>query len=663
MYENNFAFYLFLTGLLFLTFFFLISILGFIVLYLIKLLINRKKEEIEGEKKRFSFIEQFFVSFVIGISVYISYCYFLDIFSLFNFFTAYLSIVILDGCFLFLYYLKKKDKLTEKININLCKERLKTYFSDKNNIISFGALILVIILSVIIQLIVIGDGDGLIYSDPYKWYTDTFYLLDNGHINYSHLDYNYPSGHTYFNAGVLLPFPDYIFGFYYFKFISIYFLSLYIIVAFVIVKKLFNKGYLVFLSLFFIIMSRYFIARTMLYVSSSLASLILIIAIIMIINKYPDYLMGFVIAALYFVHNLTTFYFIFVLVLYYLFRFFLYAKNKKLFLKLLINSLISIVILIILLIPYIVGIYLLYNDTLFDFIEHFFGRFGEYEASVILNIPLLDLVYPLDSFKPFIDIKIIEIFDELFERSIYLFFLFTIFGLFTHIKPKRSNKDIEKLAFFKICVLVILIFFFLPYFVYSMAFFVKFRKRILQSFSLPLIIMAVYAIEWIINKSKLLTAYLSNRFSFYKKLVRSQKFYSKFIRIESIFVFFLIISASSTYYTHRYPDYDYQYDDELVEVVLHLRDNAEKGAKILRKEYDKAIIFRMLYDMEVREWDLNENSTYAALMLEIINREVDYLIFPKEYFNDVNIELIISYDPFFDEKMENDDYILYEIQD
>ena len=659
--------FLFLIGIFFFLFFFILSIFGYFFLYIIENKgFKRRIIKKEGQKK-LNFLERLFISFGIGISVYLSYSYWLDLFKTFNFFTAYLSIVVFDCIFLIFYIYYYRKIIKEKINVKSIKNQMIKYFKNRNNLICLFSLAFVIIISTIIQLIVISDSLSLIYTDPFKFYQNAFYLIDHGHINYDFLDYNYPAGHTFFTAGVLIVYPDYIFGYYYFKLISLFFLPLYIVLSFTIVRNLFKKNYLIIFSIFLIIVSRYFVSRTMLYSSSSIAPFLLVIIMLIVIKKYPDYILGFLLVGLYFIHNLTAFYFIFVLILFYLFKLIRFAKNRENFLKQLYSIFLIIGISAILLIPYVLSIYIVYNDNIFDFINHFFGRFEEYDLSCIFyasktsHFGLLKLVYPLEFFKPFVENNLLGIFNDLFERSIYLFFIFSLMGLFIYIKPKKTGRDIEILAFFKFFVIVIIIFFFIPYFVNELKLFEKFGKRTMQCFNLPLIIMAIYFIEWLVNKAKRITFVLSNKFEFYRKLIMRNNWYSKFFKIETIIVMLLFISAGSTYYTNRWPDYHYENDDELVEVVLYLREKAEENSKILRQDFDSAVIFRMLYDMEVKTWDLNKTSTYNNLLDEINQREIDYLIFPKDYFKDETIEISLDQNPTFTEKLENDEYILYKI--
>jgi hypothetical protein len=113
---------------------------------------------------------------------------------------------------------------------------------------------------------------------------------------------------------------------------------------------------------------------------------------------------------------------------------------------------------------------------------------------------------------------------------------------------------------------------------------------------------------------------------------------------------------------HRYPDYHYYYDDELVEVVLYLRTHAESGSRILRRDYETTPIFRMLYDMKVKEWDLNKSSTYDDLLLEVDERDIDYLIFPKDYFHNETIDDLINEEDDYKELIDNDEYYLFKIK-
>ncbi|TFF90354.1 MAG: hypothetical protein EU548_03430 [Promethearchaeota archaeon] len=662
--SKNYIPYFFLVGLIFFIHFLIITVFGYFILHLIKKY-QIKEEEIT---KSTSFLEEIFISFGIGISIYISLGFLLDIFSLFNFITAYLFFVILDILIvIYLVFTNKKDLKMENLKSKY-KQILKPWFSNKTNIIFLGVVGLTLSFILIIQWNISIEATSLNYSDPFKWYQSTFYLLDNSHTDWYNSDYNYPLGFAFFNGGILLIYPDYLLGYYFFKFMPLYFITLYIIIAGIIIRKLFNKKYLIILSFLFIATSRYLFSRMFLYISSSLATLLLIIAILIIINKYPDYLLGFFIASLYLTHALTAFYFIFVLSGFFVVKLSWLINYRERFLSQIYSVITLIIIVVALLVPYLIGIYVIYGDTYLDFLNYFFGRFEDTEYLYLFNNPenhhkkLIKLIFPLEFFKSIINTNLLNLLDELFRNSIYLFFIFPILGLFIYIKQNKGEINKEILLFFKLFIIVILIIYFISYVNPNLQFLIKFRKRILQSFNLPIVIMAVFTIQWIVHETKKLSTYLAIRFKSYNSLITRNKFCLRLFKIESLIIIFLMASLGSSVLTHRYPDYNYIYEDELVEVVLHLRDHAEPNSKILREDFDSTVVFRVLYDMKDKEWELNETSTYDDLLLEIDNRGIDYLIFSKDYFDNNTIEDSLCRNSDFKELVENDEYILFKIK-
>jgi hypothetical protein len=274
----------------------------------------------------------------------------------------------------------------------------------------------------------------------------------------------------------------------------------------------------------------------------------------------------------------------------------------------------------------------------------------------------IKLIYPLDYFKPFVNIELLELFNELFDRSIFLFFIFPLIGIFIYFNPEKYGVRREMIVFFKIFIIIVILFFFLPYFFESLNLFIKFRKRILQSFSLPIIIMTLYTFEFIIKYCSKFTIFISKKFEFYKKLAYRNKTYSKLFRIESIIVLLILASLSITFIENRHPDYGYTYDDELVEVVLYLREHAESGSNILREDFDSAVIFRILYDMDVKKYEVNETSSYEDLKMEIYDRDIDYLIFSRDFFDNKTIDDNLENNSRVKEILKNDDFILYRIK-
>jgi len=82
--ESYFANFL-LVVLIFYLFVFIIAIFGYVLLFFIK--------KINGKDWELSFLEYSIISYAIGISIYLSYCFILDIFMFYNFFSGYYVIV------------------------------------------------------------------------------------------------------------------------------------------------------------------------------------------------------------------------------------------------------------------------------------------------------------------------------------------------------------------------------------------------------------------------------------------------------------------------------------------------------------------------------------------------------------------------------------------
>ena len=94
--------YVALTCLIAACFIIVIIIFGNIFLFLLS-----KKDR---NKWELTHLEYILISFAIGISIYLSYAYILDIFQFFNFYSAYRVFLLIDSCFL--VYLFKNNNMS-----------------------------------------------------------------------------------------------------------------------------------------------------------------------------------------------------------------------------------------------------------------------------------------------------------------------------------------------------------------------------------------------------------------------------------------------------------------------------------------------------------------------------------------------------------------------
>jgi hypothetical protein len=388
------------------------------------------------------------------------------------------------------------------------------------------------------------------------------------------------------------------------KMASIYYLFLYIGVSFFILKDIFKKNYLVFLSLLLLIVSKYFLSRNILNISSSLASIIVLISFLVIIKGYPHYILGFFIAAIFLIHPLTLFYFLPVLSIYFLIRLLSNIHNRKIIFKGFLSISFMLIILIILLLPYMLNypeeifdISMLYDSIITDprFKNSFTYTSAEFGDTKLLKIPFYDF------FAIFIDRKFLDRFQNVAIHSIDNFFIASFFGLFLNLFKRK-----KKIIIFNLSVIIILINHLLPFFISNLDFIDTFKYRTLEIFALPIIIMAIFFFVWVLNISKKITKYLTLKIKSYNRILSKYKPYSNLLKLESIVLIFLFISVSSLKINRELPQYDYYYNSDNVEILLYLRGNIEPNTYILVPSYVRNDVYNILYDMDLYFYNLSD---------------------------------------------------------
>ncbi len=392
---------LLLVCLVFYLFVFLISVFGFIFLYYIRST-NKKVKEL-------NLIESFIISFGIGISIYISFSFILDIFLFFNFFSGYLSIIIIDCAFiLFLIYNGVINRETFGNFINSLKKKFKS--NSKEILIFITIIIFIIFLQFMAQWEIVTKKYSLLSRDTYGWTGQLWFLLEKGHLWRDRLAIHYPKGYTFFLAGPLLIFPDFRLAYFYFKFGSIPFFSFYIVILGIMLKKIFKKNYMIFTGLLLTLISNTLFARFTTFTSSILPSLLILISLIILRSKCPLYLLGFFISAMFLCNALFAFYIIVILAFLILTNLFYPNKVIK---KILIDDIAKTLILtLILLIPYIFHTMIVLNINFLEFLNGHLAQFGiiivklPHNSNIEQNFLILSFSNILDNSFP--DNKIIS---------------------------------------------------------------------------------------------------------------------------------------------------------------------------------------------------------------------------------------------------------------
>lgn len=446
-------------------------------------------------KWNLSLLENIFISYALGVFIYIIWSYILNLFKFFNFYSAYLSVLLVSSIFL-LYLFKKK-------NFHSIFSQIESRFNLKRKDLKLNVLILFIVFffQFLILWSKVSESTALLIIDPYLWTREILYLNNFGVVNYTDLEYPYPWGFIFFCGGNLLISPDLKTTYFFIKLACFPFLNFYTLIMFSISKRLFKRPSLIFFCLVSILPNTYFLLRIIMFLSSSISILLILISFLIILTKTPNYFLGFIIPASLLINPIYSVFFIIVIIIFYFIKMVIHYRKiifiTKEFLGISILSLIS-------LIPYILNIYFFFNCDLIELIRSFYWLFktepiNQLSTSIIFNkvsMMKFQLIIVLDSNITDFSYYLIELIHRIF---LYGFLIgFSICGLFLNKKFKDENyKDF--LIFIKIGLILLLIIAFLLQLFERNVFFYIFNYRIIEVFYPCIIFLAAFFLEWILK--------------------------------------------------------------------------------------------------------------------------------------------------------------------
>ena len=655
--------YLVLVYATFFLFVCLISIFGFIFFYLLQ----------KRSKKNWglNYFESFVICFAIGISIYISICFILDIFKSFNFFTAYLSIIIIDAVFIgFLIYHGELDISLNLKFLKSIKEKIKAKPKD--------TLILIVILAIVIsfqiwtQWVIITKKLALTSKDTYVWLGQSWYLLEKGYLWREHMPIHYPKGYTFFLAGPELIYPNWRFAYFFYKFGGIPFFTFYIIVIAIILKRIFQQNYIILIGLLLILLSGFLFSRFNSFTSSTIPTLLILISIIIFISKCPFYLVGFLIPAIFLTNGIFGLFYITIIIFLLLIKLVNSKENLSNILKDDITK--TLIIAMILLIPYILHAFYVKNFNFIDIIFNYLDLFGIFKLKIAYNSQieldnytvLLAFRHTLDDLFPHNDF--LGIFLDIEKRILSFFFIFTISILFLPTKKFFNEKFWQVINFGKLSVLLILIFYSYEIFSIGSSNVISdnigwFKWRTVEALAGPSVILTCFMIEKIIEKAKILTNYLVFKSNFYRKLIRRNNI-SKFVRIEYILISILLVSICSIVIAHQRIYYSYYFEDEHIETVFYIKENIPDDSKILVSDFDHTTnsFYNLLSTYKYYIWDFEfSENTFNETLDYIREKGIDYILLDDTRINSTEKRIFKSY-PYFEEVYENNINVLLEVE-
>ena len=641
---GDFFTYFLITSIIFFLFFFLIVILGYIIL---KFGFNK----LFKITKKVPILLNIFLCYGVGLSIYISLSYFLLIFKAFNFYFAYLPLIIIDFLF-FLLLIIRKEVNREKLKTSLNNFILKIIRNKMHLISIFIALAIILFFQFSFQWAIISNSKGLIFDDPYTTLEVVTTLTYDGILNKEFSDFFfYPPGFNIFCSGALLISKNYMVIYSFLKFGSINILFLFVLLIFSLTLEIFKKIYIAFVCSMLFLSSYLYTFRMNAFLSSYVATFFICISfVIFITDKKNISLLGFFIPLLYSINAIAAFYY-YILIFFFLI---LFINKVKKYSKIILRFLI---ITLLIFIPFIVylqslGINIIYLiDWYYRLTLNTTSHLQSPSFILSLNINYINPVGGLFDFFFGGDIPYVF---KLFPETILFFIIFSLLGLiYKSYRKSNTSKLIHIL-----CILSLFIILFstnsIVYDSISSGFFTTYHIRILTFYSPLIVILCGFGIRYTEVKIRKLKFYLK----------KSEKFVNVF---NFLFIFLLILSSISIHLDQKEVSstwMQYPYDDNTIESYFYLRINIPQNSKImvpnLTHSQSLSQIDRWLYDMELNISPFNLTTTFLEFEQYVIAHNLDFFLLEKSNY-DQYIFNNLSYFEEYDSVFENLNYSIYKV--
>ena len=606
------------TYLIFIIFSLIISLFGYIFIYIF--------QKHSKKKWNLSLLEYGFISYAVGILIYILISYILSWFKLFNFYTAFLPFLIIS--LIFLLFLFKKRNIRDSI------PRIRNYLTLNYKEIVINIFILTVIF--LFQFLTfwpkVSKTSALLSRDPYYWTKQILYLNENGIVNYSEHGSLYPWGFIFFCGGNLLISNDFITTYYFMKLACFPFLNFYILVMFSISKRIYKKKFLIFFCLISILSQVFFMYRTLMFLSSSIAVLLILISLIILLTEIPNYFLCFIIPTTFLFNPVYAFYFILALSIFYIIKLINLNRNRILIYKeiITITSLSAILV-----IPYIMSAFFFYGKDLINLIDSF-SRFFEIEnfnhTNTIIEIPsnFQSKLFLLNLFN-------IELYEIQFLLYIGFIFLLPIWSFFLKIKTQDDRRK-DFIIFLKVGFILTIFILLTIFFFSTIRFFKIYFIRILEAFIPFLILLSGFFFEQVLSKSEKLWYNTKLKFRKVKSWTEKNKFNKNILNLPSLSIILMLVFSLFAYnYSRIHTVTHYYYDDSLVKCCFYINENIEENTDIAVYDLNESsihssAIYYLLYRYDLIYYRFNGNVTLNEFWVFLQANTIANLIINLSYY-------------------------------
>lgn len=588
--------------------FLIVSGIGFI-LYNLICLIDSKLESLSKFSK-------LLISFSLGLAIYSFYSYILISFNNYN----YIYIILIPIILILLFLIIKRKRLLSNLFTKLRYSNLKGKFKLKNWII---CLIFILLFLIIIPRLI--ESSALLGNDSYLWIRQSLYLITNKTVNYNERSFLYPFGFIFFNSSIFFLMPTFYLKYYFLKFACLPFLTLYILIFYFFLKSIFKKNYIKFLSLIFLISSIYFLYRSLMFLSSAIPVLLILISIIFIRNnRIPKYMLGFTIPIMYLFNPIYFFHFTLLVTGFYFIKFIQERKNKKKVKSLIKELLLICLISLIILVPYFLNTVLVYNGTIPSLFKGFknnlhFQNFFIDPNKFLLFLPSFNII------SLFLIKNINYISIELFYNLFYT--ITPIFGLIYLFKHRIKKQQADLFIILLIGFIIIFLFNFLFFNIFQSTLKIYYIfERVVEAFiPLLIILMTVFFQSLIKDFQK-----IQIKFKEFNNIKINKIFHSKQLIIIPIFL------CSSTIYLNALNNTrtDYYYDNSIISCVFYLNHNINNEKRIAVQNFNNSNSpYDLLIDYNLFYYSIDYNLSFSEFWTFLNIHQINYIIINLSIYN------------------------------
>lgn len=634
----EYFYHFFITALIFILFFSLLTGIGFIVFLGFKRLVSISH-------LKTSLLTTTVLSFSMGFTVYLNLGLILIIFKVFNFYLVYFPLIIINIFLVSYLIIKKRGTLLEiKKKLKNSKNSLKHNLSSYKSI---AILVLLLIIQFLMQWKIITNSRSLISSDTYFYLKFIYYLKDNYTLTPSLS--TYPPGIIILCTGATLISDSYMISYYFLKFGGIFFLSLLVIFTFGLSLKLFQKRSVAFLTSLLLLAYYLYIWRLNAFYASSLA-VFFIFTTLFILQEDQVYfsMLGFIFPLTFLINPVVTF---FNIILFSCFVMYNLWSNRQINMKQQFKS-----ILLLLGISFITSIsYLFYQiylgqnvlGLILSYAERIFAAVlsqsysSIFSSSFSLDFPLL-FSFLLSNYN------LIQNFLDFFKepRISVAFITFLVYSLlailgFLYESPVNRHKRLHITCKFSL-LLIVLLYLLTITFLHNFYFFSLYIDRIFAIFCPFTVFLCGFGMQSIYFLFKKLIKKIIQKNPMMIKKWNVAISHFRFLNFNFMFTFFLGILLLGLIISQQemISKFDkYYFNDNLIESYLYVQENTPSNAKVRTPEfkYHGLLDDSILYDKEVKKWNLDRETTYKELVLFIVNNKIDYLMVEE---SEISISLL-----------------------